>query len=875
MGWFTTQKQNELQQTRDAWVQAEALWRQSEIGQKGLTALALSLLSDLIDLGEEFPQAPLSDALLNATMDILDLEEIGTIEPAWAVIDADLTEAVEFRKLIARRRKWATQFEHLHLIIRKYLLSVWTELLHMAPPVCFERIAEGESTFEVPLVELLERPAEMIERMVVFPFADEAFEAELYTSLRSTLRRNMLTASGFPATAVWSTYRDRIVMPTNHAPCAASELARLYLVDTPLLDLMETAVPFSVPASIRFEHGHIVGGTGHGKTQLMQRMIYADLVAAQEERRSVVVIDSQGDLIQKLTRLQLFSPDAEDSLAERLVVIDPYDVEFPAALNLFDAKLDRLDGYRPVDRERVLNGVVELYETFFGDLLGAELTQKQGVIFKYLARLMLTIPGATIHTLMELMDDGAPFRSYMQKLDGSARFFFEREFFDPSFSATKKQILKRLWGVLATPAFERMFAQNENKLDLFQAMNDGKIVLINTAKDLLKDEGSRLFGRFFVAMISQAALERATVAEHERTPTFVYVDEAQEYFDDRTETILNQARKYKVGMVLAHQMLDQLTPRLRAAIHASTSLKCAGGVSARDARALSEELHTSADFIERARRRGDRTEFAVWLKQITPTAIRLSVPLGFLERQPTLGEEAFDFLIEENRRNYCGTAASAVGFAPIYRAPPDEPVVEPVRPVPQPTPSPAHGAQPAPPREGREPAEREPGKGGPKHRYLQALVKELAEAQGFRATIEAPLPDGTGQVDVLLSRDGLRVAVEVSITTPVEWEIENVRKCLRAGYDRVALVLAKSAKTHTRYRQAVTDAVGADRVTFLVPEDVPDFIASLAPVPEPSETVVRGYKVKVTRTEVSPEDAKARRDTLARLVAKTLQEKEP
>jgi len=152
-------------------------------------------------------------------------------------------------------------------------------------------------------------------------------------------------------------------------------------------------------------------------------------------------------------------------------------------------------------------------------------------------------------------------------------------------------------------------------------------------------------------------------------------------------------------------------------------------------------------------------------------------------------------------------------------------------------------------------------------------VKELAEQHGFKATIEAPLPDGSGQVDVLLSRDGLQVAVEVSVTTPVEWEVENARKCLRAGYARVALVLAKSAKTQTRYRQAITEAVGADRITFLLPEDVPDFIASLAPAPEPSESVVRGYKVKVTRTEVSPEDAKARRDMLAKLVAKSLEPK--
>lgn len=276
------------------------------------------------------------------------------------------------------------------------------------------------------------------------------------------------------------------------------------------------------------------------------------------------------------------------------------------------------------------------------------------MIFKYLARLMLTIEGATIHTLMRLMEDGKPFKPHMDKLEGSARFFFEKEFFDPSFSATKKQILKRLWGVLSTPAFERMFAQAENKLDLFEALNDGKIILINTAKDLLKDEGSQLFGRFFIAMLAQTALERSTLSEQERTPTFVYVDEAQEYFDDRIETILSQARKYKLSISLAHQTLDQLSPRLRAAFLSNTSTKCVGGVSSKDAHTLSAELHTTPEFIEGMKRRRDRTEFAVWVKHQTPQAIRMTVPLGFLERQPMLAEEDFDALIETNRERYCG-----------------------------------------------------------------------------------------------------------------------------------------------------------------------------------------------------------------------------
>lgn len=801
--------------------------------------------------------------------------------------------------MLARRHLWALDYSRLIAVFRRQLLGGYRDLLSALPEGCFDE-SDGDAPFTVPFSSLLENPAEAVETLLFAVYDDDVFRYDLFHDLREVIATNLLTASGFAPTANIHELGDRLVMPTKHRSADATELADLYLSGTPFVGLLAFPVPFRVPTEARLEHAHVVGGTGHGKTQLLQRMIHADLVASKEDGRSVVVIDSQGDLIQKLMRLDLFDPDQHGSLADRLIVIDPADVEFPPSLNLFDVPKERLASYGPADRERTLNGLIELYETFFGALLGAELTQKQGVIFRYLARLMLAIPGATIHTLMQLMEDGEPYRKEMERLDGSARHFFATEFFHPSFAATKRQILKRLWGMLSTPAFERMFAQRERKLDLFTATNDGSIILINTAKDLLKTEGSALFGRFFVSMIAQAALERSAIPERQRTPTFVYVDEAQEYFDDSVETILSQARKYKVGMTMAHQTLDQLSPRLRAAFLSNTSLKCVGGVSSKDARAVSGELHTDADFIEGMRKRREHTEFAVWLKGRTPSALKLTVPLGFLERQPTLSEDALDLLIARNRARYCGTLADVLAFEPpapaipeprasasqTPAAAPQATAAKPLTPVASskavalktsvPPAPPASPPPPASPRPAPIPVEdRELGKGGPKHRYLQSLVKELAEQQGFRAIIEAPVGGGAGQVDVLIERGELRVGFEVSVSTPVERERVNLRKCLEAGFDRVALVLAKSRTTQGKYRRAVLEGLTPEelvRVSVLAPEDVPDYIALLAPAPEPTETTVKGYRVRVSHTAVSPDEARERRDKLAKLVARSLRE---
>ena len=822
-----------------------------------------------------YPSVPILVALCEATADILRLEDIGALDADWPIIEGNATIAVAVRQMLVRRRRFITDFDRSLAIIAGQLIPAFHLLFAALPESCFVEADEDAETFEVPLLSLIDNPVELIQAFTLLPYEDATFARELFLRLREQLVTNLLVASGFQPDANPHALSHRLKGPMQHGSHDPEELADLYLGHTPFRALFELTVPFHIPDESRFEHTHIVGGTGHGKTQLMQRMIHADLVKAQRERRSIVVIDSQGDLIGKLMRQRLFDPATPDSLADMLVVIDPADVEYPAALNLFDAHLDRVRSYSVADRERVLNGVIELYELFFSSMLGAELTQKQGVIFRYLARLMLTIPGATIHTLMQLMEDGKRFKPNMDQLDGSARHFFATEFFHPSFSATKKQILKRLWGVLSTPAFERMFAQPTNKLDMFEALQGGRVILISTAKDLLKGEGSALFGRFFIAMIAQAALERSTIPAHERTPTFVYIDEAQEYFDDSIETILNQARKYRVALTLAHQTLDQLTPRLRSAILANTSMKCVGGVSAKDARTLADELRTDTDFLESMRRKGERSEFAVWVKHLTPYAIKLSVPLGYLERQPILSEEAFAALQERNRLRYCGTLADVRGFefpdtapvtAPAPLTPDSELEALAPDPLPKPAPIPSMAVAPiivpSPPRE--------LGKGGPQHRYVQHLIKGLAEERVYRAVIEEPV--NGGQIDVALHRDAIAIACEISVTSTATYEAANLSKCLRGGFSKVFAIAVdrKQLKAVETKAREVLSAEEIGCVTFLTPEEVADALDALAAPPPPEETRVRGYRVRVRHAEVGTSEAKDRRAAVARVIAQSV-----
>jgi hypothetical protein len=488
---------------------------------------------------------------------------------------------------------------------------------------------EGEVL--VLITQFLDKPGEVVTR-VIAPFFGEN-DYNHFKKLRDKLNANLN-----------ATHRSNPIYPQDYK---GEDVVAAYLGGTPLIDLFAVKAPFSIPEHIRFEHTHIIGGSGHGKTQTLQFHIARDLEDVERGEKSVVVIDSQGDLIRTILSARTVDP-------ERIVLIDPEDIEYPVCLNLFSVGQERLAGYEALERERLTNSIIELYDFVLGSLLSAGMTQKQSVVFRYVTRLMFHIPDATIHTLRELMEPGGAdkYRAHIEQLEGTARHFFENEFDGKEFEQTKRQVLRRLYGILENQTFERMFSHPESKLDLFAEMNAGKLILINTAKSLLKENGTEIFGRFFIALIAQAAQERATLPDWERLPTMVYIDEAQDYFDRNVAIILAQARKYQVGMVLAHQYLGQLEAKLQEAFEANTSIKMAGGVSARDARALASQFNCDPDLILRQ----PKGSFATYVRGVTDRAIPISFPFFVLENMPKATSDEIEAIRQQSRARYAEPA---------------------------------------------------------------------------------------------------------------------------------------------------------------------------------------------------------------------------
>lgn len=634
----------------------------------------------LEQLRDSLPTDSIFDSYGTVAVALYDAEDLSnSLPPLPPMTDGTIEDGRYRDRLLTRVRKIAEPDKTLD-VINRTLGNAFVTFVRNLPPIAhvtFEQFGEERHSFAtVPLIDVLPNAGVVILELMTAFHPDEIEELGLFTSLRNQLDRNLHDASGVPTSAP----ANKLVFPTDYKG-SPQAIVRAYLRNTPFEALFYCPVPMEFTDARRFEHMHVVGGSGHGKTQFLQHLVFHDLM--RDDPPALVIIDSQGEMLRNIQNLELFAPG--NPLSERLIIIDPEDVEHPPALNMFDIKPPRLGAYSQTIKEQIEASTIETFNYIFGSL-AAELTSRQNTTFAFVTRLLLSIPGATIHTLRDLFEDGAtsietsPFKDRIRALDSTSQAYFENQFFTRAYVQTKQQIARRLYSVLQVPAFDRMFASPTNRLDMFGALQSGSIVLINTSKALLKTDASALFGRYMIARVISAAFERIAIPEGKRKAAFLIVDEAAEYFDDNLETLLTQARKYNVGIVFAHQYLDQLAPSLRAAVSANTSIKLAGGVSDRDARSLAPDMRTTAENIGSMAKHSRSTEFACYVRNYTTNAVRLEIPFGELERAPTMSQETLESLIRRNREQHATVINESV--EPKLEVPP----VTPEEPAPPRTP---------------------------------------------------------------------------------------------------------------------------------------------------------------------------------------------
>lgn len=598
---FTDERARDVQETRELYESVRARYFASPYkAQKAIQTFVLFIAERI--------NTPLKTDFCVVMDGILQMEDSIFGFPEVNLDHLSMKEQVDLTRLLRAKDYFFAHEEKVIGTLKDALFLIFEHIAGLLPKTL------APSPFVIPLGYAIPNPKKLIDEIYSTLARDEYKNTGLFVNLFRQLYFNLCEVSG-----VQDPYDPK--KPFFYAsknPAPLSEIIDGYLKHTPFRPFLQDPIPLQLTHEELFNHSHIVGGSGSGKTQLLQQLLLHLLT--EENRPSLVIVDSQGDLINKLAHLDLpFDP----------ILITPKDIKHPPALNIFDVK-NR--GYDETTREQVAAGVIQTFDYLFTGLLGADLTAKQGIFFKMVARLMLALPetlgrNATIMDMLSLMEDAHPYVPAIATLPLIPRRFFERDFQSKTYVQTKEQVRYRLMSIIENPTLERLFTSEETKLDIFTELNNGSVILVDTAKDFLKGSSAH-FGKIFISLVLQAILERAAIPEHKRRHAFLFVDEAAEYFDQNINDLLTECRKYKLGCVFSHQYLDQATPQLRSSLAANTAIKMAGGVSVADARVLSHEMRTTSDFIIEQ----PRLHFACHIRNVTPQAVSIPIEVGKLEK---------------------------------------------------------------------------------------------------------------------------------------------------------------------------------------------------------------------------------------------------
>jgi len=620
---------------------------------QSLSRLATQLLANAVR-SRTLPDT-LRDAFATCARELVECEaELFTLPPLPP--DHSIVQAVETRTTIRNRLAF---FENQQLYVNDWISTLATCLTSIIDAIPTIDTQPAALIVPVPILNLIDRTTDIVRDIVTnlirFTPDPRSPSAVPGANLAARITANLLAASRTTFDAAQK-HPERLRWPGTDRATPQETISR-YLGDTPFATLFDATIPLAVGHKPRFEGTHLLARPGHGKTQLLQSMFMAD--ADDPTRPSLVFIDSQADAITVLSHLERFNPDRDD----RLIILDPADTAWPLKLNMFAIDRARIDNLDLGAREEIYEGIIEIWSYVFGGLLGSELTSRQSLVFRFLAQLILAIPDATIHVLVALLKDPTPYLAHVDTLQPVAREFLTDHLFSDrrgnEYIQVRSQLLRRLWHVLSNPVFARMFSHPRNGVNFKQVLDSGKILLINTAKARLKTEWSQIFGRFCIAQILQATLERAADPAARRRPAFIYIDECHEYLDQTTELFLLQARKYRVGMVLAHQNIEgQLkNPALKAAL-TTTAIHFAGEVSTADATKLAPDMRTSPEFLLSLCKHEHHTEFAAHVRGVTPTAVKISLRLLAAENAPKMSDDAYQKLLARIRSQVASPLAT-------------------------------------------------------------------------------------------------------------------------------------------------------------------------------------------------------------------------
>ncbi len=294
----------------------------------------------------------------------------------------------------------------------------------------------------------------------------------------------------------------------------------------------------------RMRHTYIIGQTGSGKSTLMLTTLLEDIRLG----NGFCVIDPHGELVDFV--MKYYPKEKIDDL----IYFDLSNTDYPLAFN-------PLDGPENDDeRDVVTNDLVEMFVSMYGEEIFGPRIQDY---FRNACFLLMEQPEwGTLIDIMRLFTDDAFAESKIRNVKNPIIAARWNKTYKKMGDREKAEIIPfiqaKFWPFTTGTYIRNVIGQPKSSFNFFDAMNQKKVILVNLSKGLTGEENSKIIGRMVAMQLKLSALKRASLEPKERVPFFLYIDEFQNYVSKSIESILSEARKYKLGLILAHQYIDQL-----------------------------------------------------------------------------------------------------------------------------------------------------------------------------------------------------------------------------------------------------------------------------------------------------------------------------
>jgi hypothetical protein len=692
------------------------------------------------------------------------------------------------------------------------------------------------------------------ESNVLIPLANDGYDDQVHLEdvvLRQSHRSGMLLNSeeltGFvhlPSPSVRSSKLRGQVRKTKALPAIA--VGHKFILGENVHNGVATEVSLSLEQRLR--HIHITGSTGTGKSTLLLNLILQDM----KQGAGCGVLDPHGDLIDRILEL------VPDERIEDVVLFDPTETEYPVGFNILEARSEVEKNVMSSD----LAALFRRFSTSWGDQMTTVLGNAVSVFLE-------SREGGTLLDLRRLLIEKDYRNECLKKvLDPEIVYFWEKQF--PLLKgAALSSILTRL-DIFLRPRTIRNIVGQYKGLDCSEIINGKKIFLVKLAQGLIGEENSYLLGSLLVSKLHQAAMARQAKDISERQPYYLYIDEFQNFVTPSMAAVLSGARKYGLGLVLAHQDLRQLwsdDTQLANSLMTNPVTRICFRLGDFDAEKLQAgfSFFDSSDLqnlgVGEAILRVERKEYDFNLHTFPPPKTDALQARHIRENVIALSRKKYGRLAQKAEiipELEVEIAAATPSKTPIEVQKRGQEVL-------------SAGPERRPVEFPEEPPAAEDQKRR-EHRYLQTLIKKIAEDRGYRAVIEEQTPDGQGRVDVGLERNGEKLAVEISVSTTEAHELQNIQKCIRAGYARV-IVCSPEKKNLKAIRKIVEeslDPASQEKVLFLEPEELLPFFEERAAKEIIHEERVKGYRVKVQYQAVSETDRKKKDDAVKKVIVQAL-----